>query len=373
MQDSQSEAEARLERLLEYLDQDRDNLALATDCAEAALAANRIALAGQVLASFDAAGTLDMRARNLAGIAAMRGGDQTNAQRHFELLLEEAPDDPGLRFNLAWSRALADDHAGARAALGDVAGTDLPQAAMLDLQIHHHLGEFEEAEEKLADYLQRFPDYVPLQAAASVLAMDMDRADLARLCAEKGGEHPDALSTLGALELGEQRLDDARALFAKSLGTRAENPRANIGLGLVEMASGRYRDALPYLDKGAEQFGDHLGSWLASGWAHLLAGDAETARARFETALEKDDTFGEAQGSLAAMDALSGNFEAARHRLEIAQRLDRQSFSVAFTAMILAAAEGDEARAQRIFEIAASQPLTPDGKTLAEALARMAF
>lgn len=370
---TKSEAEVRLEQLLGFLEQDPGNLRLAADCAEAALGADRAELARKILEPFAASDSLDDGSRNIAGIASMRSGDQVVAQRHFARLLSDHPDDQAVRFNLSWSQALAGDHAAARDTLGDVGEGGLPQAAMLDLQIHHHLGEFDAAEEKLDDYLARFPDYAPLAAAASVLAMDIDRADLARRCAEKGGEHPDALSTLGTLELGEQHIDEARTLFARSLETRPENPRANVGFGLAELASGNSHAALPFLDRGAEQFGDHLGSWLAAGWAHLLAGDAETARSRFETALQKDDNFGEAHGSLAALDAFAGDFETARRRLEIALRLDRESFSAALAAMIIAAADGDNDRAQRIFDIAASQPLTPDGKTLAELLVGMAL
>lgn len=364
---------AGLERLLGYLDQDRENVALAIDCAEAALAADRAGLAVSILQPFERAGSLDDAALNLAGIAAMRSGDQAAAQALFARLLEAAPDDQAVRFNLAWSLGLAGRHSEAREALGEVADTELPQAVLLDLQIHHHLGEFEAAEAKLAGYLERFPDYAPLQSAASVLAMDLDRPDLARECALKGGSHPDALATLGALELGENRLGDARALFMRSLATRAINPRANIGFGLVELAEGNSAAALPFLDRGAAEFGDHLGSWIAAGWAHFIAGDAAAARARFETALAIDDSFGEAHGSLAAMDAFAGDFAAAGRRLEVAQRLDRQSFSAALTAMILAAADGDQDRAQRIFDIAAKQPITHDGKSLAEALARVAM
>lgn len=370
---TKDEAEARFAQLRGYLEQDPDNVALATDCADAALAADRIQDAAAILAPHRARAALDARGLNIAGLAAMRSGDQAAAQAIFEDLLAEQPRDEALRFNLAWSRALADDHEGAQQLFAEGGVPDLPQAAMLDLQLHHQLGEFDAAEEKLADYLMRYPGYPPLQAAASVLAMDIDRPDLARACAEQGGEHPDALATLGALELGERNLDAARELFERSLTLRVANPRANIGYGLVAMAAGDSAAALPYLDRGAEQFGDHLGSWLASGWAYLLAGDAATARARFETALAHDASFGEAQGSLAALDALAGDFDAARQRSEIALRLDRQSFSAAFASMLIAAADGDSEKAQRIFEIASRQALTPDGKSLADILAGFAL
>lgn len=367
------EAEAKLERLLGYLEHDRENPVLAVDCAGAALEANRIELARELLAPLLAANRLDTRGLSLAGIAAMRGGDQETAQRIFAARLDEAPDDQGARFNLAWSQALSDNHLAARETLGDVSGTDLPQAAMLDLQLAHHLGEFAEAQAKIPQYTARFSDYQPLHAAIALLALDMDEPEVARAAAKLGGDHPDALATLGTFALADSNHDAARAMFLRSLTTRPDNPRAHVGLGLVELANGRSNEALKHLDRGAEQFGDHLGAWLAAGWAHFLAGNSDAARERIETALRHDDTFGEAQGSLATMEAIAGNFEAAQHRLEIARRLDRNAFSVAFTAMILAAAEGDQAKAQRIFEIAAKQPMGPDGSNLAGALAKMAL
>ena len=365
--------EARLDRLLSYLDHDKGNPALAVDCAEAALAANRIDLAREVLAPFLVADRLDARGLSLAGIAAMRSGDKETAQRIFTARLEEVPDDQRARFNLAWSQALSNDHRGARETLGDMSGTDLPQAAMLDLQLAHHLGEFAEAAAKIARYSARFPDYQPLHAAIALLALDMDQPELAREAAKKGGDHPDALAALGTFALAENEHDAARAMFLRSLAARPHNPRANLGLGLVDLASGKSSEALEHLDRGAEQFGDHLGAWLAAGWAHFLAGDLDSARERIVTALRHDDTFGEAQGSLAAMEAIAGNFEAAKHRLAIARRLDRKAFSVAFAGMILATADGDQAKAQRIFEIAAKQPMGPDGSTLADALTRLAL
>jgi Tfp pilus assembly protein PilF len=365
--------EDRLERMLGYLEHDRGNVNLAMDCAEAALAAGRPELANKILEPLEANGDLNDAAANLAGLAAMRSGDQPRAQRLFGALLTTAPDDEGLRFNMAWSLGLEGRHAEARDALGDIAGTSLPQAAMLDLQIHHHLGELDAAEPKLAAYIARFPDYAPLQSAASVLAMDADLPELARACALRGGDDTDALATLGALELGDNQLGVARDLFARALAKRESNPRANIGFGLVALAEGDSAQSRDYLDRGAAQFGNHLGSWIAAGWAHFLAGDDQTARARFETALAIDDNFGEAQGSMAAMDAFAGDFANARRRLTIAQRLDRQSFSAALTAMVLAAADGNQAQAKRIFETALKQPITHDGRSLGEALARVAI
>jgi len=367
----QDDARERLDRLSEYLLQDPSNAQLALDCADAALAAGLPDRALEVLAAIDETSELSEAAANLSGIAAMRAGDQAAAQSRFETLLKSRPGDPALRFNLAWSRALAGDFESARATLDQNAIASLPQAAMLDLQIDHQLGEFERAGEKLHDHLARYPDYGPLQAAASVLALDLGDIELAQACASRAADHPDAMTTLASLDLAENRLDAARAKFERALAIKEANPRASIGLGLAELADGHPADATAHLDRGAEQFGDHLGSWIAAGWAHYLAKDPAAARARFEKALALDDTFGEAQGSLAALDALEGDLESAQRRMDIARRLDRDSFSAALAGVLLASATGDADKARKIFEFAANQPLTHDGKTLVQALAEV--
>lgn len=374
MTEAETPQASRVALLSRYLEQDPGNARLAVECAEAALEAGQPALALTALAQVPEDHELSDRAGNLAGLAAMRSGDQATAQRHFSRLLEQRPDDPALRFNLAWSRALEGDAEGARETLDDALLETLPQAALLDLQLAHRFDDdLEPARAKMAAYLARHGDYAPLQAAASVLAMELGDTELARACASKAGDHPDALATLGALDLGQNLADEAKRRFSRSLQLRSDNPRAHIGLGLAKLASGDKAGACLSLDKGAEQFRDHLGSWIAAGWAHCLAGDPEQARARFETALVLDDTFAEAQGSLAALDALTGDLDAARQRLDRAVRLDRASFSAALAGTLLAQAEGDEEGARRLFERASTQPLTHDGKTLAQALAAMAL
>ena len=369
---AQGHAGERLDRLSGYLEADPNNAGLAVECAEAALAANEPARALELLEGIADPGDLGDAVANLAGIAAMRAGDQAGAQARFASLLETRPDDPSLRFNLAWSRALAGEFEAARETLDAATIEGLPQAAMLDLQIDHQLGAFERAGEKMAAYLERYPDYGPLQAAASVLALDLEDVELARACAGRAADHPDAMVTLASLDLAENRLEAARERFERSIAIKPANPRAHVGLGLAELAGGRAAGALAHLDRGAEQFGDHLGSWIAAGWAHGLAGDLPTARARFEKALTLDDTFGEAHGSLAALDALEGDVASARRRMEVARRLDPESFSAALAGMLLASAAGDSDKARQIFTLAAGRPLAHDGTTLLEALARLA-
>ncbi|MEL7189586.1 MAG: hypothetical protein AAGK17_08560 [Pseudomonadota bacterium] len=170
--------------------------------------------------------------------------------------------------------------------------------------------------------------------------------------------------------MGEHKLDEAEAQFEQALATGQTNPRAQIGRGLVALARQDYARAAADIDQGAGQFGEHLGSWIAAGWAHLLAGDQGRARERFETALEADDTFAESHGALAVMDALSGDMEGAQRKAEIAKRLDRASFGAALAGVLIANASGDGETAQRILEKAMAVAVLPNGGTLEEAIIR---
>lgn len=365
-------AQERLDQLLSYLEHDPENAMLLRDAAQAALDAAELGQAQDLFARLRNLGALTNADSNLWAIAAMRAGQPAKAAETFAGLLEQQPDDPALRFNLAWARAMAGDPVAARELLEASLVEALPQAAQLEIHLMHSAGEFEEAAERARQHLQRHGDYQPLLAAVSVLALDVEDEALARECAERASSHPDAITTLATLALGEERAERAKSMFQQALAINDQSPRAWVGLGLAELSAGNGAQAGLHLDKGAGIFGDHLGSWIAAGWAYLIAGDAAKARERFEHAVALDDTFAEAQGSLAVMDALQGERDAAERRTEVALRLDRKSFSGAFAKALLSAGDGDAAAAQRILEIALKQPITPDGTTLAQAIARMA-
>lgn len=358
----------RLQSLTAFLESDPKNPALLRDVAETALEANECELAVGVFTRLNAVEPLEGDVANLAGIAAMRAGDQAAAREWYRTAEKEMPEDNGLKFNQAWSLALSGEFDASAELLSEDMAKDLPQAAMLDMQIAHELGKFEDAEAKMDAYIALHPDYPPLQAAASVLAMDVDRPDLAREAALKGGSHPDAVTTLGTLDLGDFNVDRAEAQFAQALATGHKNPRAEIGLGLVALARKDYTGAASAIDKGAEQFGDHLGSWIAAGWSYLLADDKDKARERFQKALDTDDTFGEAQGSLAVMDILDGDLEGGERRTQIALRLDRESFSASLASILLANAKDNPEAAQRILERALQTSVMPGGETLEQAI-----
>lgn len=364
-------AAGRYARLSSLLEQDPENRALLADAAEAAFAEDAFDVAAALLDRFAAIEPLTPQLRHLASLIAMRREDWTGAADGFQSLFDEGMDAPPVRFNLAWSLAMAKRFDDALPLLDLRTSDALPQAAQLEVQLLHELGQFDRAGERARQLIERHPEHRGLNAAISTLALDIEDPELALRTARQAGDHPEALVTLGALALGEDQPDAAEQLFDSALARNPSAPRAWLGRGLTRLLNGDKLTAAREIDRGAEIFEDHLGSWIAAGWAYFVAGDMVTARQRFEKALELDDTFAESQGSVAVMELLEGNVEEARRRTEVALRLDRKSFSGALASMLLAAGDGDKEKAQRILERALTTPVDDNGRTVAQSLVRL--
>jgi tetratricopeptide (TPR) repeat protein len=306
----------------------------------------------------------------LLGVASLELADYASAASAFAHLLAANPDDVALRFNFAWAKAMLKQFDEALETLDEATVQALPQAAMLQIQLMHERGLFDEAATLARAHIERHPHYEGLLAAVSVLALDVEDADLAADCAKRGGDHPDALTTLGTLALGEDRTEEALALFNRVLARREHAPRAWVGKGLAELSSGDSEAAAHDIERGAELFGEHIGSWIAAGWANVIKGDIARGREMFAKALSLDHNFSESHGSLAVVDILEGRVDEARHSAQLAMRLDRQSFSGALANALLLQSDGKPEIASRIIERAMHTPVDASGRTIAMALAR---
>lgn len=362
----------RLQRLEGFLQQDPSNLALLADAAAAALDENQPQEAKALIDRYAALSPLTPSMQNLLGVTAIGLQDFQEASRVFSDLLAAGADDPALRFNLAWSLAMLADYEGALALLDDEVVDASPRAASLKVQMFHHLGRLEEALAWGEAAAQRRPGDEALMGALATAAMDEDREDLARAYAARAGSSPQGLSVNGLLALGEGSVDQSAALFDQVLVADPTNARALIGKGLGKLAAGDAAGGVKFLEQGATIFGDHLGSWIAVAWAHFSQGDYAAARQTFEKAVALDDTFAESHGGLAVLDVMAGDLQSAKHRSEVALRLDRQCLSAALAMSLIAEQAGAGDRAERIRSIALNQPLTPGGETLAQAISKFA-
>jgi tetratricopeptide (TPR) repeat protein len=362
-------SDERLKRLLSYVAADPRNETLKSEAAEQALNVGEPQIASELLA--DDGGQNSDRELNLLGVAQMQLREFDRATETFERLITGGAGDPAVRFNLAWSLAMSRRFDRAIGLLTTDVTSVIPQAAMLHVQLLHELAEFEAAAEIARTYINLHPGHEGLAAAVSVLALDVEDTDLARVSAERAANHPDALTTLGTLALGEQHAQEAVELFDRALEQNGRSPRAWIGRGLAHLMTNEAESATSDIDRGAKLFGDHIGSWIAAGWAWLIAGKLAPARDRFERAMAIDENFAESHGSLAVVDVLQGEEALARRRIDIAMRLDRQCFSGTFAQTLLTARAGHPEAAQAIFRKILETPVNARGDTAAQALARM--
>lgn len=363
----------RCDRLIALLETDPQNLSLLSGVAEAALESNRPQLAHTMLERYAALARLPEHEAGLAGLAAMQTGAFDTASTQFRTLLDRHPEDPALRFNLAWSLAMLKDFEGALKLLDQPTVDSLSQAATLKLQLLHDQGQFEDAFEQGKQSLERHPGNQALLASMSTLALDVEDIGFAKKCAEHAGDLPEAQTTLGILALAEQQHAAARQHFDKAFSRAPHAPRTLLGKGLVELATGNPASAASDMERGAQLFETHIGSWIGAGWAYLLANDVKGSRRCFETAYGLDDAFAESHGSLAIIDLVEGRPEDAKRRIDVALRLDRDSFSAAFAKACLAASAGHTELAQSILQRVFTTPIGPGGYRIADALARLTF
>lgn len=357
---------SRFERLSEYLVADPDNLRLLADAAGAALDENRHAQAVEIVERHAALAPPPPSLINVLGLCALAEGHHEDAASIFTSLLAGAPEDPGLRFNLAWARSQLGEHQAAVDLLE--AGAATPRAAALAVRSLHHLARLDEAlaigdawEGREGD-----PDLWGALAAVALDAEDMARA--ARWAGRAQGS-ADGLAAQGMLAMADARPDEARRLFEAALAVRPDSARGLLGLGSVLLNDGAPAEAARRFDEAGAIFGDHSGTWIAAGWAWLIAGDHEAARERFERVVEQDVSFSEGHGGLAVLDVMAGRNEEARRRADIALRLDRQSLGGMLARSLLLELGGDPTAAARIREVALNAPIGPEGRSVAQMLA----
>lgn len=353
------EREDRLEQLLGYLEMDPDNPMLLADASRAALDAGMADKAEEFLSRLQSVTPGAIESDYLSGLLMMHRGDFADAAARFESVLARS-EDPATRFNLAWSRAMIGEKIAALALLEGHCLEAISSAAMLRVQLLHEGGQFDLAFEDGKAALERFPDDCGLLGAMATLALDVEEIELARYCAYRAGSHPEGLAAVGVLELRSGDVEAARKAFDRAIALREHNPRAWLGRGLASLLERDTQSAASDLDRGAQQFGDHIGSWIAAGWARYLSGDIDGSALRFERALAIDPAFAETHGSLAVIDVARGDPASARRRTATALRLDKESFSAALAQSLLSS--DDPARASEIIEHAMSTPI--DGATM---------
>jgi tetratricopeptide (TPR) repeat protein len=351
-----------------FLERDPNNTTLLNDAASAAFDEQAFDLAADLIDRRGTLAALTPAMANLKGMVAMARQDYADAAEVFTQLRASGQDHPGLRFNLAWAKAMTNAWDEALDLLDNETVAASPRAPSLKVQALHHLNRYDEGLACGEALLALFPANDALAGALATLALDAEKMDLARSYAARAVASGEGRAALGILTLGEQQAEQSLSLFDEALALEPHNPRAWVGKGLALQIQGDAAAGAEAIDRGAELFETHLGSWIAAGWAHFTLGDYPKARARFERAMAIDSNFSENHGGLAVLAIVEGNMAEAQREAEIALRLDKKSMGGALAKSMLLERQGDARSAQRIRDIALSMPVGPGGQTIAQAL-----
>jgi tetratricopeptide (TPR) repeat protein len=240
----------------------------------------------------------------------------------------------------------------------------------------HYLGRLDEAMACARGSLALRPEQAPMRGALATLLLDAERmTEAEQVVAEAsstGLVTPELTCVSGYLALGREDSSAAEARFAETLKARPQDGRALLGAGLAAAAVQDLPRALGHLQAAAQAMPGHLGTLNALAWMQLLAGQLDAAASTFEQALEVDRNFAETHGGLAVVAALRGETAAAEERVRTAHRLDRNSFSAAYAAMLLRNGSQPNARTtEAMLQFLAQQP-APGGGSLKDLVLRRA-
>jgi tetratricopeptide (TPR) repeat protein len=364
-----AEASARLERRLQFLAGDPQNLPLIAECADLALDLGRAGVAQALVERGLALKPEDPHFRARLASAKLAAGDAGGAIEILEALLKANVDAPELRYNLGYALMLAGRHADAKQVLGEVG---MPQAELLRVRAHHHLGEVDEAIKLAEQYATAHPDDAQVIGQLAMLYLDADDFTKARAWADRalteGKSTPEAYFTAGFIALGDEDEERALELLGKALELNPRSGRAWAGKGLAGMFGGDLAAGEEALERAAQYMPTHIGTWHALAWCQILRGKLDAAEASFRKAYELDRTFAETHGGMAVLEILRGGGSRAQRRTATALKLDPGSFSGQY-AQVLLEAQSEQARAEGVRRILAQQQALKGG-TLVDLVAR---
>jgi len=193
---------------------------------------------------------------NLGGLLLLDGHAE-QAAAHFEAALQLAPDDAGIRTNLARS--------------------------LLKLK------RFEEAAAQLEEVLRRRPDYAEAHNSLGLALQGLGRAAQAipehETALRLSPDDPEAHNNLGNALYGLGRLEDAASHYREAVRLAPDYPEAHNNLGNALYGLGRFSDAAAQYQTALQIRPDYAEACSNLGSADQALGRIDEAIARYEQAL----------------------------------------------------------------------------------------
>lgn len=371
-----NETQARLEKLLGFLQVDTDNFALLSDAADLSMQLGDFAVAKNLVKRALTLQPQDPLARYRTAVILLSERKPEDSVAITQALLEEGHLHAAVRFEHARSLVMLGRFDEAEPIFAGL----LPEAAsfrelpQLYIRTLHHLGKVDEAIAFASKYMNDHPEDGSVQGMLSLLHLDNNdiaqAAELSAKALERAPNNMDALLTAGSVALAYENETDAKTYFDKAIAIYGNSGRAWAGLGLVNMLAMDLPAARNDFERAVEFMPTHLGSQNALAWIQILQRDYAAAKKTLQASLDIDRTFGETHGGLAVLAAVEGDWDNAKRLAEMAVRLQPESFSGRFAQSLIMTHRGHPERAQAMVETVFKNFQVAGGGTLNDALRR---
>jgi tetratricopeptide (TPR) repeat protein len=365
----------RLTRLLGYLEQDPDNIALLHDASNLALQEGCWDEARALVDSTLALMPHDPVSRYRKSVLLTHDGDPGGSLALTQALLDEGLQHDAILFQHARALILAGRHADAEPVLEGLLprAEGLPEFMHLYVRALHGAGRLEEAIQ-IAGSLGT--DTVT-QGMLSLLCIDADRlqegAGIAAGVLATDPDNIDALISAGTVALAMEEADKALPHFERAVANHANNGRAWMGIGLALMTSQNFPAAREAFEKTVRLIPAHLGSWNTLAWIQILQNDYAAADATLQAALRINHNFGETHGTIAVLRAFEQQWAEAKHHADIALRLQPDSFAGRFAQTLLLEHRGRPDKASQLLEQLMRNFQAPAGGNMIDVVRRNAM
>lgn len=340
---------ARLERLLSFAQEDRENPSLLRDIAGEAMRVRAYGQAAQAVARLRELGLSEGGDEAAAIHALVKTGNSQEASRIAVDALERWPDDEGVRLEgaRAWLNLRRFDEAveWARGPFRDDAIGQM--AAEITVLAHWHAQRLDAAEAVGREALASWPGNPRLLSSVSAILFDLDRAEDAFAMAQQAQDISPAhayetLHVLASRSLLHRDLDEAQRWIDQAQKVRTDDGRIWLLRGSVGLIANRHEEAIADLKKALDIYPEHPGTHLTLAWLYIIQKRLSDAEATIQAAIAVSPAFAESHGTLAVVHALAGHEELARASIRRATLLDREGFAARYAQNLLAGSNAAE-------------------------------
>lgn len=344
----------RLQRLLQFLDYDPNNVNLLLQTLELAIESGNASTADTLVAHVDSHGinVPEVHAQ-LAHLLLLMGSFAAAAKRG-DKAIQAGIDHPVVIYNTAVAHFYSEAFIEADTLLGRLTPLDdcSRDALCLHARTLHHLEQPLDAATLAERALAENPGDIELMGLLALLRYESDDNTAALdLAYEVLAEDPNQLDALIAcasanFELG--RIEPARKAWHHTTEVHPDCGRAWSGLGLLEFNEMELEQAKIHLTLAVKYMPNHIGTWHLLAWVYILENNSLEARAALNASLELDRNFAETHGGLAVVDVMDGHEDSARLSMRRAMKLNTQGFAVYFAELLLLKRAGKDAEADAL-------------------------